>query len=361
MIVHITRFVFVTAGVLGGYAVSGLIDWPETTGYPDYFVIFIFLILGTAMGYLFGGILGREFAIAYRGVEERLSDLSPSEIALSTVGLVVGLTISWLISLPLRLVEPSWVAILSTTLLFVLGGYFGLRVALLKRTEVIRAFPGVSGSQAAATPARLRILDTSAVIDGRFLQLVGLGTLDGEIRVPGFVIAELHTLSDSPDDIKRSRGRRGLDLLATSTRSGGIQTFDADYPEVKTVDDKLLRLAQDTGAGIVTVDFNLTKVARVRGIEALNINEVAAALKPAHLPGEPLRVRLTREGKETGQGVGYLEDGTMVVVADASEYVGQDVDTEVTSVLQTSAGRMVFARFVSGDVRADLSGPDNAG
>lgn len=359
MIVHITRFVFVTAGVLGGYAVSGLIDWPETTGYPDYFVIFIFLILGIAMGYLLGGILGREFAIAYRGIEERLDDLSPSEIVLGTIGLLVGLTIAWLISLPLRLVEPSWVGILSTTLLFVLGGYFGLRVALLKRTEVIRAFPGVNGAQGADGPGRLRILDTSAVIDGRFLQLVGLGTLDGEIRVPGFVIAELHTLADSPDDIKRARGRRGLDLLAIASGSSGIQTFDADYPEIKTVDDKLLRLANDTGASIVTVDFNLTKVARVRGIEALNINEVAAALKPAHLPGEPLRVRLNREGKEAGQGVGYLEDGTMVVVAEASDFVGQDVETEVTSVLQTSAGRMVFARFVSSGARADHTGPDN--
>ncbi|PKQ30308.1 MAG: hypothetical protein CVT60_00810 [Actinobacteria bacterium HGW-Actinobacteria-10] len=347
MIVHITRFVFVTAGVLGGYAVSGLIDWPETTGYPDYFVIFIFLILGTSMGYLLGGILGREFAIAYRGVEERVSDLSTSEIALGTVGLLIGLTIAWLVSLPLRLVEPSWVAILSTALLFVLGGYFGLRVALLKRTEVIRAFPGVAGAQPIVSAARMRILDTSAVIDGRFLQLVGLGTLDGDIRVPGFVITELHTLADSSDDIKRSRGRRGLDLLATSSATGGIQTFEADYPEIKTVDDKLLRLATDTGAGIVTVDFNLTKVARVRGLETLNINEVAAALKPAHLPGEPLRVHVTREGKEAGQGVGYLEDGTMVVIADADEYIGQDVDTEVTSVLQTSAGRMVFARFVA--------------
>ncbi|MHB9003462.1 MAG: TRAM domain-containing protein [Coriobacteriia bacterium] len=360
MIVHITRFVFVTAGVLGGYAISGLIDWPETTGYPDYFVIFIFLILGTSMGYLLGGILGREFAIAYRGVEERLSDLSPSEIALGTVGLIVGLVIAWLVSLPLRLVEPTWVAVLSTALLFLLAGYFGLRVALLKRTEVIRAFPGVAGPQTIVEPARLRILDTSAVIDGRFLQLLGLGALDGEFRVPGFVIAELHTLADSPDDIKRSRGRRGLDLLSTSTGTGGIQTFDADYPEIKTVDDKLLRLASDSGAAIVTVDFNLTKVARVRGLDALNINEVAAALKPAHLPGEPLRVRITREGKEAGQGVGYLEDGTMVVVSDGGECVGRDVDTEVTSVLQTSAGRMVFARFVSSAAAQVDDGPGNA-
>lgn len=346
MIVHITRFVFVTAGVLGGYAVSGLIDWPETTGYPDYFVIFIFLILGTSIGYLIGGILGREFAIAYRGVEERMSDLSPSELVLGTIGLVVGLVLAGLISLPLRLVEPTWVAVLATALLFMLGGYFGLRIASLKRAEVVRAFPNLTAAQASEAAVALRLLDTSAIIDGRFLDLAALGALDGDIRVPGFVIAELHTLSDSADDVKRSRGRRGLDLLTGARSAGGVDTFEMDYPEIKTVDEKLVRLAGDTGAGIITVDFNLTKVGRVRGLTVLNINEIADALKPAYLPGEALRLRLTREGKEEGQGVGYLQDGTMVVVHDGSTHIGQEVDSEVTSVLQTAAGRMVFARFV---------------
>jgi len=348
MIVHITRFIFVAAGALSGYAVQGLIDWPETTGYPDFLVIFIFLILGTSIGYLLGGILGREFTTVYTAAEERLSELSPADIVLGTIGLVVGLVVAWLGSQPLRLVEPAWVAVISTGLLFVLSASLGIRVALLKRDDMAHAFRRIPGQESAAS-AQLRpliLLDTSAVIDGRFSELVRLGVLSGDVRVPRFVLAELQTLADSADDIRRSRGRRGLDLLIRIQAEENVTLFEADYPEISAVDDKLLRLAVDANGTVVTVDYNLTKVAEVKGIPVINLNQVAAALKPAYLPGEALAVHIVRVGKESDQGVGYLEDGTMIVVHDGAGHVGHDVTTEVTSVLQTSGGRMIFAKFV---------------
>ncbi len=349
MIVYITRFVFMTAGAMGGFAVSRLIDWSEQIGFPEYFVILIFVILGWSIGYLIGGIVGRELTFQFARLEERMRDTAPADLVLGTIGLLVGLLIAWLGSLPLRLIRPEWLAVSSTILLFLMAAYFGLQVALQKRSDFSRAFPRLAaGAEGAAVePAGMKLLDTSAVIDGRFADLCTIGAIEGQMRVPRFVLAELQTLADSADDIKRARGRRGLDLL-TRLREDPCapQVFETDYPEIPDVDGKLMQLASDTDSVLVTVDFNMSRVAGVRGIRVLNLNEIANALRPAFLPGEPLRLRIVREGKEPDQGVGYLDDGTMVVVGDGSGHVGTLSDTEVTSVLQTSAGRMIFARFV---------------
>lgn len=351
MILLITRFVLMTAGALGGFLVSRLIDWTEQIGYPQYFAVFIFLVLGVSMGYLLGSIFGRELAAAFGRAEERLHDTSSGELIVGTAGLLVGLVIGWLMGLPLRLIEPGWLAALSLIALLAMTGYLGVRVALGKSGDLARAMPRLSSGARDGTVAvaPLRLLDTSAIIDGRFLALRELGVIEGDIRVPRFVLAELHTLADSADDIKRGRGRRGLDLLAreAAARERGVELFETDYPEIPAVDGKLVRLASETGGAIVTVDHNLTDVARAEGVSVINVNEVATAVKPTHLPGERLRLAIVREGKEASQGVGYLEDGTMVVVADGSAHVGRTVESEVTSVLQTSAGRMAFARFVS--------------
>jgi uncharacterized protein YacL len=350
MVVHITRFIAVTAGAMGGFAVSRLIDWTDTIGYPEYFVIFIFIILGSAIGYLFGGVLGRELARLFLLAEERLALLAPVDFALGTVGVVAGGLLGFFVSQPLSLVSPTWLAVASSVLVYVMCALLGWRIALIKRDDVARAYPALSGtSQGSAVPSGpVKLLDTSAVIDGRFAELRHLGALEGEMRVPRFVLAELQTLADSADDIKRARGRRGLDLLARWQSDGDdIEVFETDYPAIPDVDGKLMQLASDTEGTILTVDHNLTRVADVRGISVINLNELAAALKPAFLPGEALRVDLIKDGKEPEQGVGYLEDGTMVVVQEGRDHVGSVVDTEVTSVLQTSAGRMIFARFVS--------------
>lgn len=348
MIVQITRFVFTTAGALGGYAASGYVDWSATTGFPPYLVILIFLILGTAIGFVLGGIMGRELALVYTRAEARLRDLSGTDVALGVVGLVVGLLVAFLGSVPLRYVQPVWLAVTAMAMLFVLCGAIGVQVALLKRDDVVSAFPRFDPSEGGSAESKglsVKLLDTSAVIDGRFSELVELGVLEGTVRVPRFVLVELQTLADSADDSRRSRGRRGLDLLARLQGARSPQVFEADYPTLPDVDAKLIRLAEDSGGVIVTVDYNLTKVARARSLEAINLNEIAAALKPSHLPGEKLVIKVLREGKEAGQGVGYLEDGTMVVIQEGSEHVGSTAEVEVTSVLQTSAGRMVFSRF----------------
>ncbi len=352
MVVHITRFVFITAGALGGVAVSRVIDWSDRIGYPQYFVIFIFIILGWSFGYLLGGIFGRELASALWHAEERLRDIAPSDLILAVIGLVVGLVLAWLISNPLRLIEPTWIAVIATAAIFFMLGYVGLRVALLKSADFARAIPAF-GDQAgeACAEKSTKVLDTSAVIDGRFAELRALGLLEGDLRVPRFVLGELHTLADSADDTKRARGRRGLDLLArlNAGEATRVEVFEADYPDIPDVDNKLLRLAAETGAMVVTADFNLTSVARVRDVAVLGLAELATALRPNYLPGEKIHLRVAKEGKEKEQGVGYLEDGTMVVVADGRDHVGTEVTTEVTSVLQTSAGRMIFTRFVDSE------------
>ncbi len=349
MIVHVTRFLFVAFGALSGFATTRLLDWTEETGFSEYAVIIIFVILGWSIGYVVGGIVGREFARIFARVETRLSEFAATDFILAAAGLLVGLIAAAIVSWPLRLIDPPWMAALVTGGLFLLFGYIMARIALLKRYEVATAFPRLAGAVVpGADDAGTLLLDTSAVIDGRFVELQALGYLRRVLRVPRFVLAELQTLADSADDIKRARGRRGLDLLARLHDSGGrLEVFEADIPDVPDTDGKLMELASETGAAIMTVDFNLTKVARVRGIEVLNINEAASALRPAYLPGEVLRIRIVRVGKEPDQGVGYLEDGTMVVIHDAAEHIGHEVDSEVTSVLQTSGGRMIFARLVA--------------
>jgi len=344
MIIQLARIVFLAAGALGGFAVSQLIDWSETIGFPREIVIFIFIILGAAIGYLIGGILGRETTAAYERLERQFRESETSDLILGGAGLVFGLLVALLVSIPLRLVEPQWLSFLSTVMLYGLCAYGGVQLFLVKRDDVNRRL-SARPTAAESGPQLMTFLDTSAVIDGRFAALRHAGFLPGEVRVPRFVLAELQTLSDSADDTKRARGRRGLDnLTRLAAGEEAVTVFEADYPEIPTVDAKLVRLTVDTKGALLTVDFNLTKVARVEGATVLNVNELAESVRPAFLPGDRLHIAVAKEGKEAGQGVGYLEDGTMVVVQNAREAVGTDIDVEVTSVLQTSGGRMIFAR-----------------
>ncbi len=346
MILQLARIVLITAGALGGFAVSREIDWTAQTGFSEGSVIFILIILGASIGYVLGGILGRELTSAYRRVERRIADLETPSLLLGAMGFVAGLFVAFLISSSLlRYIErPQWLGLGATILLYVFGAYAGISLFTLPGRETGGLWPG-SAPLAGGRPPKL--LDTSAIIDGRFAELARAGLLEGPMRVPRFVLMELQMLADSADDTRRARGRRGLDLLTTlsSAESAGVTVIEADFPEIPTVDAKLVRLALSSGGTLVTVDYNLTKVARVEGASVINVNETAEALRPVLLPGDALHIAVNREGKEAGQGVGYLEDGTMVVIADGADAVGSEVDAEITSVLQTSAGRMVFARF----------------
>ena len=192
-----------------------------------------------------------------------------------------------------------------------------------------------------------KILDTSVIIDGRVADICKTGFLEGALIVPHFVLRELQQIADSADSAKRNRGRRGLDVLEKIKSSQGVvvKIIEKDYPEVKEVDLKLIELAKEINGKIVTNDFNLNKVAQLRGVDALNINELANSLKPVVLPGETMRVFILKEGKEYNQGVAYLDDGTMVVVDNARRMIGKTIATQVTSVLQTTAGKMIFGRY----------------
>ncbi len=192
----------------------------------------------------------------------------------------------------------------------------------------------------------MKILDTSAIIDGRINDIGEADFLEGTLVVPGFVLKELQEVADSADSIKRARGRRGLDVVKKlkDNKKVLLKIFEKDYPKITEIDSKIVKLADDLGAKIVTSDYNLNKVASVQGVKVLNINELSNAIKPPVLPGEELKVFVLKEGKEKKQGVAYLDDGTMVVVEDGKNYIGQKIEVTVSSILQTSAGRMIFAR-----------------
>jgi len=193
-----------------------------------------------------------------------------------------------------------------------------------------------------------KILDTSVIIDGRIADILATGFIEGSLVIPNFVLSELQNIADSADSLRRARGRRGLDILKMiqeGSRKDNIVITEIDFPEIDEVDQKIVTLAKKLGGKILTNDFNLNKVAQIHGIEVLNINNLANAVKPAVLPDERIRVKIIKEGKEYGQGVGYLDDGTMIVVEDGKRLIGQEVDTVVTSVLQTAAGRMIFTKI----------------
>jgi uncharacterized protein YacL len=227
-------------------------------------------------------------------------------------------------------------------------GYVGLVVGAVKGDYLDLAALGGIFVEKGASKSHSLILDTSVIIDGRVADIAETGFLAGTLVIPQFVLRELQQIADSADSIKRNRGRRGLDILQRLQKKKGsyeIVISEADFPDVREVDHKLIELAKQIEGKIVTNDFNLNKVAQLRGVSVLNINELANALKPVVLPGEIMRVFVLKEGKEYNQGVAYLDDGTMVVVDNARRMIGKNVDVSVTSVLQTTAGKMIFGRF----------------
>ncbi|MFP5380436.1 MAG: PIN/TRAM domain-containing protein, partial [Vicinamibacteria bacterium] len=225
--------------------------------------------------------------------------------------------------------------------------YLGLVVGG-RRGEWLEPARLISLFRATGAERRYKILDTSVIIDGRIADICETCFIDGTLVIPQFVLKELQLVADSGDSMKRNRGRRGLDILQKIQKMSGVEVIinDVDFPEVREVDLKLIELARTLNGKIVTNDFNLNKVAQLRGVQVLNINELANALKPVVLPGEIMRVFILKEGKEYNQGVAYLDDGTMVVVDNARKMIGKTIDVVVTSVLQTTAGKMIFGRFI---------------
>jgi len=312
------------------------------------FFIFVFsgYILGIkhnygAYGVLLGGLLGL-FAIA---TEYLFKNIRIGTIIGGILGISFGLLFAQLLIMPLKQILGEDMRTISFGLMAVFG-YGGFLIGLSKGTEIsvaniFRLFRGQSLEE------NLKILDTSVIIDGRIADVCESGFLEGVFILPQFILQELQHVADSADTIKRARGRRGLDILHKVQKMSNItvRIVDEDFPKIKEVDSKLVALAKILNAKVITNDFNLNKVAELQGVSVLNINELANALKPVVLPGELIKVFILKEGKEHNQGVAYLDDGTMVVIENARRLIGKNADVTVTSVLQTTAGRMIFSKL----------------
>src|ERR687892_600508 len=278
----------------------------------------------------------------------RLKDISVTHLLGALLGGAIGLgaaktvgaALSWATLGAGRVVFlPSLILLALPYLGLVIGGRKG---DWLKPENIIGLFRPTGPRR------RYRILDTSVIIDGRIADICETGFIDGTLVIPQFVLKELQLVADSSDSMKRNRGRRGLDILQKIQKMSGVEVVisDVDFPDVREVDLKLIELARTLSGKIVTNDFNLNKVAQLRGVDVLNINELANALKPVVLPGEIMKVFILKEGKEYNQGVAYLDDGTMVVVDNARRMISRNIDIVVTSVLQTTAGKMIFGRYI---------------
>ena len=286
--------------------------------------------------------------------ESRLRETAATHILGALIGGTIGLVIARTIATGLfwanagdQRVEflHSFVLIVLPYLGLVLGGKHG---EWLEPARLVSLF------RDAGPDRRYKVLDTSVIIDGRIADVCEAGFIDGTLVIPQFVLKELQLVADSADSLKRNRGRRGLDILQKIQKMSGVEVMisDVDFPDVREVDLKLIELARSLPGKIITNDFNLNKVAQLRGVEVLNVNELANALKPVVLPGEIMKVFILKEGKEYTQGVAYLDDGTMVVVDNARKMIGKTIDIVVTSVLQTTAGKMIFGRHIEPGVAA---------
>jgi uncharacterized protein YacL len=295
-------------------------------------------------------VIGGLLALSIIFFETRIRKASLRTLIGGAVGSILGIAaatlVSWIITAQEAMPEEfkSFLTLTLTSLM----GYVGLIVGAVKGDYLDLTALGGIFVEKGTTKAIALILDTSVIIDGRVADIAETGFLAGTLVIPQFVLRELQQIADSADSIKRNRGRRGLDILQRlQKKKGGYEILisEADFPDVREVDHKLIELAKQLEAKIVTNDFNLNKVAQLRGVSVLNINELANALKPVVLPGEIMRVFVLKEGKEYNQGVAYLDDGTMVVVDNARRMIGKNIDVSVTSVLQTTAGKMIFGRF----------------
>jgi uncharacterized protein YacL len=293
---------------------------------------------------LFGGAVGVVLVV----FEMRLQKVNIGRLIGAAIGLTVGILAALMVShlLSLTSVEKYSASYIQVAVL-IFFAYLGSVVGATKGKLVN---PAVLGSMAAGEPAAphgRKILDTSVIIDGRISDVCETGFLEGPLIIPQFVLRELQLVADSADPLKRNRGRRGLDILQRMRKMSSVQVqiVEDDFPKLRGVDTKLIELAKELDAKIVTNDFNLNKVAQVQGVAVLNVNDLANSLKPVVLPGETMRVFILKEGKEYNQGIAYLDDGTMVVVDNARKMISKTIDIAVTSVLQTTAGRMIFGRY----------------
>ncbi len=343
-------------GTLGVLFLPQLFTLFSFTSTPFINNPYVSAILGALIFYLLNLFLTSPVVNFIKWMEDRLLKAPVFDLLFGTIGLMVGLSLAFLASFWLGSLEIPFITSVLPTVLFVILGYLGFQVGFKQREELVRSvqmarLSGPKKKEAEGTGAAVegnlyKLLDTSVIIDGRIADISATGFLEGVLVVPQFVLTELQHIADSSDTLKRTKGRRGLDVLKRLQTDEGpnVLIVDQDFDNVAEVDLKLVRLAKEMGGFVVTNDFNLNKVADLHGVSVLNINDLANAVKPVVIPGEEMHVVVIKDGKEHNQGVAYLDDGTMIVIEDGKSYIGNAVDVVVTSVLQTSAGRMIFAK-----------------
>jgi uncharacterized protein YacL len=319
------------------------------------------IIVGSALGYVVGGIFGRTIAASADRTEVALREVSADTLVAGALGLVCGVVTGAGIAWPLFFVPDPLIAMPLFGIVVAVLGYLGFRVGVAKRDGMLAMFSNRTGvAPRDAAPAALpRVLDTSVAIDGRIVDVVRAGFMHGRVVVAQPVLDELQALADSADPLRRSRGRRGLEVLQTLQREPvvDISVVADEHPEVTEVDGKLMRLCLDEGYALLTLDTNLAKAASIAGVRVLNLHALSLALRPPVVAGEDVTVQLIKAGREPGQGVGYLDDGTMVVVERGRSHVGRDLLVRVTSVVTTANGRLVFAHPADDQPERVADGP----
>ncbi|MEF9934815.1 MAG: TRAM domain-containing protein [Clostridium sp.] len=353
-------------GILAAYGlkdldlINNLISIKGNTTNSIIFITVISVFFGIIF-YLLSTSIINLFVKLITSLEGAIQKLPTGDIILGLIGLIIGLVLANLIvsaftdffkSNPILSIIGTIVSVMVN----IVCGILGIKIAIKKKGEIAKSANIFKKFQKEKKPkdtkqhpigATPKVLDTSVIIDGRIFDILKTGFVEGTIIVPTFVLEELRHIADSSDSLKRTRGRRGLDLLNQMQKELpiNIEISEKDFPGVPEVDMKLLKLAEVEAGKVITNDFNLNKVAEFQGVPVLNINELSNAIKPVVIPGESMHLSIVKDGKENGQGVAYLDDGTMIVVEGGKKHVGEDVDVAVTSVLQTAAGRMIFGKI----------------
>ncbi|MCS7230955.1 MAG: PIN domain nuclease [Elusimicrobiota bacterium] len=311
----------------------------------------IVVLLSSLIGFLiqkniFGVIIGLIFGILILILEYIIIKIKLDTLIIAIIGIVLGLITAQVIDYLIFLLEEPKISDIFRKFLWLIRigfAYLGLVIAVQKKSEIDLLDKDII-KKSKYSKSNLILLDTSMIIDGRIVDIVATKFLDTPLLIPKFILHELQLLADSQEHNKRIRAKRGLEMLNKLKEENAIKTLEIDYPEIKETDAKLIKLAKDIGAKILTVDYNLNKIASLEGITVLNINELSNALKPVFLPGESFSIYVVKEGKDYNQGVGYLDDGTMVVIEDGRKFINRKIDVVVTSTLQTPSGRIIFTK-----------------
>ncbi|MEW6058653.1 MAG: PIN domain nuclease [Actinomycetota bacterium] len=335
-LVEFVRLIFVVLFAAGGYTIATRTSHPSTTTST-----LLGVVLGSGTGFVLGGILGRQTAVAVNEMEREFRRVSAAELVAGVAGLLIGLALAALISVPVFRLPPltAWTTV---GFVYVTLSYLGYRVGRTKHVELFGLI-GLKPRAAGAGGGEIVVVDTSALIDGRVVSLVETGFITGDLLIHSGVLKELQAIADSSDPKRRARGRRGLEAVTELQHAPTVQVHLVEEEGVRDVDAALVRLARDRGAALITADYNLAKVAEALSVPVPHLNELAAAFRLPVGPGDELTVELVKEGREHGQAIGYLEDGTMVVVEEAREQIGSQVPVVARNVIQTATGRMVFA------------------